>query len=689
MALAADEHRVVLTRHRDGRAYGVEPVHDDVPPAHVLQLHGLVPRVGVDQVHVLQEREERLLLDRFQLVDAIAETRDDVVEDLVRILRPGVVVGDEDDVGVLVRHPAHLGALRRVPVAAAAEDGDDVVRAGFANGFDGPLQSLGRLRVVDDDREGLALVHELHAPGRGLHRLDALGDDVQGNLHRDPGGDGGGYVGNVHLADQARDGVEGSHRGSNRHRGLEQGEVRALDEDVRLVGFILLRGVGHYGHGGRRLGEIRRVVKRFLAILGSGDVEVDDRALPLRVGQPPEQLRRGVPARRRVPFMVVPAQVGKHGDVKVAAVHPPLRQVPGANLHRGGPRAVVQHARHELLALESVRGGGGHVVLAAVGREPSGSRRRSILRGILLLGLPHSAVRREPDVVERVPRGPDDAAPHVVRVQDGTHHVRHRRLAARAGNADGGQRRGRVTVESRRQTGQRRPRAGHHHLRDVDAEAVDGPLANDRHRARRDGVEREIVAVHLLADDADEYVAAEYHPRIVGDAAHLHVLVLAELDPLRDVHGAVLEQLAEQRHALLHLVPVRLVLLHRPLLLLLTRARVAVVVVVEFVSVAEPRDGHVVVIVVVVVVEFDRAVHIQRAQLVLVRDVVEVVIRHFHRPAQEVVVDEVVLGATVGLGPHRGNGTRGTAADAEPEAPAERATAPDRANGPRRRPRRG
>ena len=270
--------------------------------------------------------------------------------------------------------------------------------------------------------------------------------------------------------------------------------------------------------------------------------------------------------------------------------------------------------------------------------------------------------------------------------------MRHRGLAARAGDADDGQRRRRVAVESRRQTGQRRPRAGHHHLRDVDAEAVDGTLANDRHRARRDGVEREIVAVHLLADDADKDVAAEYHPRVVGDAAHLHVLVLAELDPLRDVHGAVLKQLAEQRHALLHLVLLRLVLLHRPLILLLTRARVAVVVVVEFVSVAEPRDGHVVVVV-VVVVEVDRAVrlveHIQRAQLVLVRDVVEVVIRHVHRPAQEVVVDEVVLGATVGLGPHRGNGTRGTAADAEPEAPAERATAPDRANGPRRRPRRG
>ena len=207
---------------------------------------------------------------------------------------------------------------------------------------------------------------------------------------------------------------------------------------------------------------------------------------------------------------------------------------------------------------------------------------------------------------------------------------------------------------------------------------------------RRDGVEREIVAVHLLADDADVDVASEYHPRIVGDTAHLHVLVLAELDPLRDVHGAVLKQLAEQRHALLHLVLLRLALL-APLLLLLNRARARVVVVVEFVIVAEPRDGHGVVI--VIVVEGDRAVrlveHIQCAQLVLTRDVVKVVIRHVHRPAQDVVVDEVVLGATVGLGPHRGNGTRGTAADAEPEAPAERATAPDRENGPRRRPRRG
>mmetsp|Transcript_11918 Transcript_11918/g.55335 ORF Transcript_11918/g.55335 Transcript_11918/m.55335 type:complete len:448 (+) Transcript_11918:134-1477(+) len=423
VAFPADENSVVLTSHRDRRANGVEPVHDDVPPAHVLQLHRLVPGVGVDQVHILEKRKERLLLDRLEFVDAIAEPGDYVVQDLVRVLRPRVVVGDKDDVGVRVRHRAHLGAFRRVPIAAAAKDGDDVVRARASNGFDGSLKRRRGVRVVDDDGEGLALVHELHAPRSGLHRLHALGDDVQGNLQRDPGGDGGGYVGNVDLAHQPGDGVERAQRGSNSHRGLEQGQVGALHVHVRLVSLVLLRGVGHDGHRRRRLRKVRRFVKRFFALRRGRDVEVDDRALPLRVGEPPEQLRLGVPVGRHVAVdvEVVPAQVGKHGDVKIAAVHPSSNEIRGANLHGGGSRAVVQHARHELLALERVRGGVGHLVLTPVGREPPGRGGHPPLRRVLLLSLPHTPVRREPHVVERVPGGADDAALGIVRVQYGAH----------------------------------------------------------------------------------------------------------------------------------------------------------------------------------------------------------------------------------------------------------------------------
>ena len=137
--------------------------------------------------------------------------------------------------------------------------------------------------------------------------------------------------------------------------------------------------------------------------------------------------------------------------------------------------------------------------------------------------------------------------------------MRHRRLAARPGDAHGGERRRRVPVKGSRQPRQRRPRGRHHHLRGIDAQAFDRAFAHHGHGARRDGVEREIVPVHRVAGDADEDVAAQDDPRVVGDAAHLDVLILAELDPLRDVHGAVLEQLAEQRHALLHLPVVRFV----------------------------------------------------------------------------------------------------------------------------------
>ena len=86
--------------------------------------------------------------------------------------------------------------------------------------------------------------------------------------------------------------------------------------------------------------------------------------------------------------------------------------------------------------------------------------------------------------------------------------MRHRRLAARPGDAHGGERRRRVPVKGSRQPRQRRPRGRHHHLRGIDAQAFDRAFAHNSHGARRDGVEREIVPVHRVAGDADEDVAA-------------------------------------------------------------------------------------------------------------------------------------------------------------------------------------
>ena len=61
--------------------------------------------------------------------------------------------------------PAHERALAAVAVAAAAEDAEHARRgAMLARGAQDVLQRVGRVRVVDDDREVLALVDRLEAP---------------------------------------------------------------------------------------------------------------------------------------------------------------------------------------------------------------------------------------------------------------------------------------------------------------------------------------------------------------------------------------------------------------------------------------------------------------------------------------------------------------------------------------------
>ena len=560
--LAADEHGVVGGGHRDRAADREPAVHHDIPPARVLQLHRLVPRVGVDEVHVLQEREHRLVLDRLEVVHAVAESGGDVVQNRVRILRARVIVGHEHDVRELIRHAAHLRALGGVAVAAAPEHGDDVRRARPPDARDGAPQRVRRVRVVHDHREGLALVHELHAPGDGLHRLHARGDDVQRNLQRHPDRHRRGDVGHVHLAHQPARRVERARGRANRDQRLEQRELGLLHEHVRLIGERRVRGVGDDRHavaaarGGdekRRLGRLLRLVARVVSRRLRRRVQVDHRPLPFRVRQTVEQLGFGLPVRvhRAVEVEVVGRQVREHGDVEIHAVHATLRQRVAGNLHRRRGRAVVQHARHQLLALQRVRRGVGDLVLALVRRQPSGRGALSVLRRVILLRFPDAPVRREPRVIQHVPGRADHAALAVVGFQDRTHQKRRGGLAVRAGDADGDERSARVAVKRRRETRERLFRVGDEHLRRVLGQTFDEPVAHHRHGAGRHGVQRVIVPVRLGAAAAHEDVPAENRARVVGDAAHLDVLVLAEVAPLLYVDAAVLEELAEQRDALL------------------------------------------------------------------------------------------------------------------------------------------
>ena len=134
----------------------------------------------------------------------------------------------------------------------------------------------------------------------------------------------------------------------------------------------------------------------------------------------------------------------------------------------------------------------------------------------------------------RRPRVTPPSRPHgrPGRLEQVADEVRRRRLAARAGDPDDGQRGGRVAVEARRGARHRGAHVVDEHLGDAEPER---PRDDERRRAARDRVGGEVVPVAGEAGDAEEQRAGAHRAVVVGQGGDVHV-------------GPVAEQVA-QRHA--------------------------------------------------------------------------------------------------------------------------------------------
>src|SRR5438105_8331990 len=78
--------------------------------------------------HVARPEHRDRLCNRAAAVadlDGLRRALDDGAADLGWILRARIVVGDEDDVGVLRRRPPHERSLARIAIAAGTEDHDE------------------------------------------------------------------------------------------------------------------------------------------------------------------------------------------------------------------------------------------------------------------------------------------------------------------------------------------------------------------------------------------------------------------------------------------------------------------------------------------------------------------------------------------------------------------------------------
>src|SRR4051812_1948828 len=134
---------------------------DLVPAGELLAL--LVPLAGDDHDVAVGGQADRLR-DRRLAVDLAAhvvalDAGEDLVEDRLGVLRARVVAGHDDLVGELRREAPHQGPLAPVAVAAGAEHHDhSSPRCQLARGAQDVLQRVGRVRVVDEHGEALALV---------------------------------------------------------------------------------------------------------------------------------------------------------------------------------------------------------------------------------------------------------------------------------------------------------------------------------------------------------------------------------------------------------------------------------------------------------------------------------------------------------------------------------------------------
>ena len=251
---------------------------------------------------------------------AIARLRSNDL-DAVGVGRPGHDAGDAQHAAVADRRAGRDDEViaepsRRAPAGALlvlvarrerTEHRPDLgVRAladAAAHGLEQLLDAVGRVGVVDDDVERLALVHDLPAAGRrsGLaQRGDRpLGRQPDGLAQRERGRRVVGVVG----AGQARRALDLPARPAQPHR-------RLADLPARVEDFVGGRVVAVAQHVASGAAHLRR------QLAAERIVDVDDRGAGGRLaGDEHRSLRRAVGVDRAVPVEVLGREVREHRDV--------------------------------------------------------------------------------------------------------------------------------------------------------------------------------------------------------------------------------------------------------------------------------------------------------------------------------------------------------------------------------------
>ena len=171
------------------------------------------------------------------IVDGIVvDPPHDLVDDLDGSSDLRVVGRHHDTIRMPTRDRAHRGPLLAIPIATAAEHDDQRTRASCdtTGRFEQPLEAVGRVRVVDDDR---------HAAASALVGLDDL------ETARDCGQRRNCTDGNVDVDAE----LDGGRERGQRVRHVEVAADRHLDSSTAPD--IAMRGCCHF-HLGQVLGAV-------------------------------------------------------------------------------------------------------------------------------------------------------------------------------------------------------------------------------------------------------------------------------------------------------------------------------------------------------------------------------------------------------------------------------------------------
>ena len=168
------------------------------------------------------------------------QSNDGIVDDGERIFGARVIGGEHDEIASLAGGLAHQGTLSAIAIATAAEQGNDFsFQAGLRNKVAGQRGEVAErvvgVRVVDDNREGLAAIDALEPAGNAGKVEYSLRDRFGGTIAGIPGSRSGENVIDIDVANERRPDRELTGR---RHH-LKAASTRG---DLKRVGMKVARG---------------------------------------------------------------------------------------------------------------------------------------------------------------------------------------------------------------------------------------------------------------------------------------------------------------------------------------------------------------------------------------------------------------------------------------------------------------